>query len=133
MATKYTVKKPFIVVYFILILLGFLLTIGRWYSVVDIDFVVINGVIHSHISNFSLSLIVYLGIGYSWLIYGTKFKYTMLLGVFLIIGNFVCETLMGFMNTTDIVDAIYGTASVLIAFVFLLATYKCGLIPKSNK
>lgn len=105
-----------------------LLTIGRWYSVINSDFVIFNYEIHSHISNLSLSMIAYLGIGYSWLLNGTKFRSIGFLGVLFVFANIICETLMGFMNTTDIIDAVYGTVGVAISFVFLLFTHKYGLI-----
>lgn len=132
MTYKYRVKKPFSIAYLALLFLGVLLTLGRWYSVFNPDFVILNAEVHSHISNLSLSMIAYVGIGYSWLLYGTKFGYITILGAVLIAGNFVCETLMGFMNTTDIVDAVYGTVGVLAAFVYLFFTNKYGLEEKSS-
>ena len=36
---------------------------------------------------------------------------------------------MGFMNTADIMDAIYGTAGTIIGFTYLFFTYKYGLVP----
>lgn len=125
---KYRLKKSFHIGYIILLCLGFLLTIGRWYSVIDTNFVVINAEIHSHISNFSLSMIFYLGLGYIWLLYGVRFKFVVMLGIFAIISNLICETLMGFMNTTDIVDAVYGIAGVVIVFLYLSAVNKYGLV-----
>ncbi|WP_413538871.1 hypothetical protein [Enterococcus malodoratus] len=126
---KYTLKKASWICYFLLLFIGFLLTIGRWLSVPIPDFVVINPEIHSHISNLSLSLIFYLGIGNTWLVTGVKFRSILILGVLLLFGNFVCETLMGFMNTADIMDAIYGTAGTIIGFTYLFFTYKYGLVP----
>lgn len=132
MTYKYSTKKPFSIAYLAVLLLGVLLTLGRWYSVFNPDFVILNTEVHSHISNLSLSMIAYVGIGYSWLLYGTKFGYITTLGAVLIAGNFVCETLMGFMNTTDIVDAVYGTIGVLAAYVYLFFTNKYGLEEKSS-
>lgn len=132
MTYKYSTKKPFSIAYLAVLLLGVLLTLGRWYSVFNPDFVILNAEVHSHISNLSLSMIAYVGIGYSWLLYGTKFGYITTLGAVLIAGNFVCETLMGFMNTTDIVDAVYGTIGVLAAYVYLFFTNKYGLEEKSS-
>lgn len=132
MTYKYRVKKPFSIAYLALLFLGVLLTLGRWYSVFNPDFVILNAEVHSHISNLSLSMIAYVGIGYSWLLYGTRFRFITALGAVLIAGNFVCETLMGFMNTTDIVDAVYGTVGVLAAYVYLLFTNKYGLEEKSS-
>lgn len=130
MLYQYKAKKPFSIIFIALICFGILLTLGRWYSVFKNDFVIINSEIHSHISNLSLSMIVYVGIGYSWLLYGSKFRFIIILGVFLIVANFVCETLMAFMNTTDIIDAIYGTVGVLTAYIYLFLTNKYGLEEK---
>lgn len=130
MTYKYRIKKPFLIGYLVLIFIGIALTLGRWYSVLDHGFVIFNAEVHSHISNLSLSMIAYVGIGCSWLLYGTKFTFIMTLGALLIAGNFVCETLMGFMNTTDIVDAIYGAVGVLAAYIYLFFTNKYGLEEK---
>lgn len=132
MSYKYSAKKPFHIAYLALVLICFLLTLGRWYSVFDPDFVVISEEVHSHISNLSLSMIAYVGIGYSWLLSGIKFRFIIALGVILIAGNFFCETLMGFMNTTDIIDAIYGTFGILAAYVYLFFTNKYGLVERSS-
>lgn len=132
MAYKYSTKKLFSRTYLVLISLCILLTLGRWYSVFNHDFVLLNAEIHSHISNLSLSMIAYTGIGYSWLLSGMKFRFIIALGALLIAGNFVCETLMGFMNTADIIDAIYGTAGVLAAYLFLFFTNKYGLVKRSS-
>ena len=126
---KYSPKKTFTIGFKILLCIGILLAIGRWFSIFNNGFVIINAEIHSHVSNLSLSMIVYLGIGYSWLLSGVKFRFIVILGVFLITSNFICETLMGFMNTTDIIDAVYGTIGIAIVFVFLFVTNKNVLIP----
>lgn len=116
-------------IYSILFFIGVLLTIGRWFSVYDNNFIMINKTFHYSVSNVSLSLLLYLGVGRLWLITGTKFSRIIILGLFIIISNFICETVMGFMNTTDIMDAIYGTMGTSIAFIFLYLTNKYGLIP----
>nr|WP_305144948.1 hypothetical protein [Anaerotignum propionicum] len=126
---KYSSTKSFSIGFAVLICIGFLLTLARWYSVFNNDFVIINSEIHSHISNLSLSLIAYLGIGYSWLLLDVKFRFIEILGMAMIAGNFICETLMGFMNTPDIIDAIYGTMGIVVAFLFLAITKKYGLMP----
>lgn len=130
MTYKYRLKKPFLIGYLVFIFIGIALTLGRWYSVFEPGFVIFNAEVHSHISNLSLSMIAYVGIGCSWLLYGTKFGFIMILGALLIAGNFVCETLMGSMNTTDIVDAIYGAVGVLAAYIYLFFTKKYGLEAK---
>ena len=121
-------KKITIIGYTILIIIGILLTIVRWVSIFNNDIVIINAEINSHISNFSLSLILYLGIGYSWLLFGVKFYKIIFLGLFLIIANLVCEIFMGFINTPDIIDAIYGIIGIIITFIFLIIVNKYGII-----
>ena len=129
---KFEVRKPFLVVYSLLLFLGLALTIGRWYSQ-STDFVIVNSYINSHISNFSLSLISYLGIGFMWLMEGVKFRSIVFLGIVYVIGNLLCETLMTFLNTPDIVDAYFGFLGTLIAFIYLLITKRFGLMPTRQK
>ena len=125
---KYSPKKPTIIVYMILICIGLLLTIGRWVSVFNNDFVIFNDEINSHISNLSLSLLIYLTVGYLLLLLGVRFQIIIILGVFLIVANLISETFIGFMNTPDIIDAIYGIIGISVAFLFLFVTNKFGLI-----
>lgn len=100
----------------------------RWANVFNDNIIVINPEITSHISNFSLSLLFYLGVGSQWLTLGKKFRSVIILGAFMIIANFICETLMGFTNTTDIIDALYGTVGILLVFVYLYYLNKNRLI-----
>ena len=75
-------------------------------------------------------MIAYAGIGYTWLLFGRKFHSVIILGALFIAGNFVCETLLDFLNTTDIVDAIYGTVGVLAVFIYLFFLNKYGLVER---
>lgn len=120
--------KKFKILLMVLLCIGMILTIVRWVSAFNDNIIVINSEINSHISNLSLSMILYLGIGYSWLINGMKFRYIVILGVILSAGNLLCETLMGFMNTTDIVDAIYGIIGISVSFVYLFVLNNYGLL-----
>lgn len=131
MTYRYRAKRPFQIAYLVLILIGVLLTLGRWYSVFDPGFTVVNGEVHSHISNLSLSMVVYVGIGYSWLLFGRRFHSIAALGLFLIGGSFVCETLLGAVNTPDVTDALYGTAGALAAHVYLALLHRYGLMERS--
>ena len=125
---KFTVKKPFYITHIILCCVCLLLTLGRWYSIFDSDFVLINAEIHSHMSNLVLSMMFYLGAGYAWLLVGVKFRFIALLGIFVTISNVVCEIFMGFMNTADIIDAIYGTVGTVIIYLYLIIINKYGLV-----
>ncbi len=124
---KFKAKRVTNIVFYSLILLGFLLTILRWISAFNSHIMVINEEINSHISNLSLSLIVYLGIGFTWTLQGIKFKKVFVLGIIIILANILCETVMGFMNTPDIIDAIYGVIGTIIGFCFLALSKRYGL------
>ncbi|MBZ2175608.1 hypothetical protein K8M07_10210 [Schnuerera sp. xch1] len=128
MKIKYKIKKSYKIAQLLLISIGFILTIIRWSNAFNNNVVVINSEITSHISNFSLSLLAYLAIGSSWITSGVKFRFVTVLGIFMIAANFICETLMGFMNTVDIVDAIYGTVGVMLVFIYFYFLNNKGLI-----
>ena len=124
--TKYTPKRLTTIAYVALICIGISLIIGRWYNVFNENFFIISEEINLHISNFSISLIFYLATGYLWLLFGMKIRNIAILGFIIMIANFICETLMTFMNTTDIIDAIYGATGTILGFVFLLLADKYG-------
>ncbi|MBS5969743.1 MAG: hypothetical protein KIB11_11615 [Clostridium perfringens] len=58
----------------------------------------------------------------------TEFRYVIVLGMSLILGNFVYELFLSVINTKDIVDAMYGLAGCLLSFVYLALLKKYGLI-----
>ncbi|RYZ45111.1 MAG: hypothetical protein EOO14_26180 [Chitinophagaceae bacterium] len=82
---------------------------------------------HHHISNFSISFLLYAGIGYLWLLAGVGIKPIMLLGAALILVNLVYEWWLPVLNTRDVVDAYYGVAGTLIAGLFLWLVKAVGL------
>jgi len=129
---KYKLSKPYYIVQLLLLCFGSILTIIRWLNIFNSNFVVINPEINSHISNFSLSLLAYLAIGSTWLTSGVKFRFITILGLFMIVANFICETLMDFMNTVDIIDAIYGTVGIILVFIYLYLLNKHGLVQISS-
>lgn len=128
MNDKLKPKKVTKIVYNYLILFAAILAIIRWISAFNNDIVVINAEINSHISNFVLSLVFYLGVGFTWILKKMTLRKIIILGLFIIIANIICETVMSFMNTTDIIDAIYGIVGTLIGFCYLLVVNKYGLI-----
>ena len=127
MNDKLKPKKVTKIVYNYLILFAAILAIIRWISAFNNDIVVINAEINSHISNFVLSLVFYLGVGFTWILKKMTLRKIIILGLFIIIANIICETVMSFMNTTDIIDAIYGIVGTLIGFCYLLVVNKYGL------
>lgn len=120
-------KKLTKIVYNCLILFVAILGFIRWMSAFNNGIVVINAEINSHISNFALSLVFYLGVGFPWILQEKTFNKIILLGLFIIIANVICETVISFMNTTDILDAIYGIVGTLIGFCYFLVINKYGL------
>ncbi len=129
-SAKYQVKKTFMAGYFLLILVGVFLILSYLFEFFKIGFIKqFTPDFYFHVSNFSISIIFYLGIGYSWMIQGLKFRYIAVLGAAMVIANVACETVMGFMNTTDLVDAVYGIIGTAIGFVYMTLIYKYGLIP----
>lgn len=52
---------------------------------------------------------------------------TEIVGIVIITANVICETIMGFMNTPDIIDAVYGIAGTIISFCFLAVSRRYGL------
>jgi hypothetical protein len=80
-----------------------------------------------HISNFSISYLLYAGIGYFWLMAGVRFKYILGLGTFAIICNLFYELYVDILNTPDIIDAYFGFSGTILAFIFLIITKNNGL------
>jgi hypothetical protein len=132
-AAKYRAKPKIAVGYFILMAMVVLLTVGKWYGAISGNFILLTDEVYSHISNFSLSIIFCLGIGHLWLLYGVKFRNIVIFGLVMIAANFICETLMPFINIIDIMDAVYGTIGVFISITYLFIVKKCGLVEKSVK
>lgn len=104
-----------------------IMVIIRWISAFNNDIVVINEEINSHISNFALSLVFYVGVGYTMILQRNGFGKVIFLGLFIIIANIICETIIGFMNTTDLLDAIYGIVGTFAGSCFLFLAHKYGL------
>lgn len=90
-----------------------------WMNDLNEDIALIHAKIYSHMSNFTISFVMYLGVWYRWLLQKAKFERIASLGLGILLSNVVSETLMGFMNTTDLLDAVYGILTVSMCFSFL--------------
>ena len=108
--------------------LCFLLVIIRWINIFNEDVYVISVAINSHITNFTLSLMMCTLIGYLLLLAGKKHVSTIMVGILLIVVNFIYEIFLPVLNTTDIIDALYGLAGVVISLVYLYFIDKYGFI-----
>ena len=108
--------------------LCFLLVIIRWINIFNEDIYVISVEINSHITNFTLSLMMCTLIGYLLLLVGKKYVSTIMVGTMLTVVNFIYEIFLPILNTTDIIDALYGLVGVVISLVYLYFIYKYGFI-----
>jgi hypothetical protein len=124
---KYKAKTWANVTYCILILAAMGLMIGRWISGLNPAFILLSAEIQMHVSNFALSLIGMLLLGYMGILYGAKVRYLALCGAGILLANVLCETLMTFLNWPDLIDALYGAAGVLVALAYVLLVKKYGL------
>jgi hypothetical protein len=84
---------------------------------------------YTHVSNFSLSYVLYAGIGFLWLIIGVPLRFLVLAGLVLIAANLVYELFLPVLNTRDPVDAVYGIAGTLLALLWLVVVRRFGLVP----
>ena len=112
----------------LIFVLCFLLVIIRWINIFNEDVYVISVAINSHITNFTLSLMMCTLIGYLLLLAGKKYVSIIMVGLLLIVVNFIYEIFLPFLNTTDIIDALYGLVGVVISLVYLYFIDKYGFI-----
>ena len=86
----------------------------------------------SHISNFSISLILVLVAGFIGGIQNKSIKGAYIVASLLIVANLVYELFLPFINTMDIIDAYYGIVGSLVPFLFLIPYQEFGIINNPN-
>ena len=104
----------------------FVLGIVRWINIFNENVFVITKEINSHITNFTISLMLCTLIGYLLLCYRKKYSTIMIIGLILISTNLIYETILPFINTIDLIDAVYGILGVIISLIYLLFLDKKG-------
>ena len=82
---------------------------------------------YSHVSNFSLSFMLYAGVGFLWLMMGVSLRKLTLAGLALVVAYVVYEFLIPVLNTCDPADAAYCVVGTLLAFVWLWGIKRFGL------
>ncbi len=107
-------------------LLCFILGIIRWINIFNENVFVITKEINSHITNFTISLMLCTLIGYLLLCYRKKYWIIVIVGLVLISINLIYETIFPFINTVDLIDAVYGVVGVIISLIYLLFINKKG-------
>lgn len=98
----------------------------RWINIFNENVLVVNEVINSHITNFTISVLLCILMGYLLLVFGKKYSSNIIIGIFLILANFIYEVFLPILNTTDIIDAVYGLIGVLFSLVYLYYISKNG-------
>lgn len=104
----------------------FVLGIVRWINIFNENVFVITKEINSHITNFTISLMICTLIGYLVLCYKKKYSTTIKIGLVIIIMNLIYETILPLINTIDFIDAIYGIIGVIISLLYLYYIDKKG-------
>ena len=109
----------------------FILVVIRWINIFNSYIFVINETINSHITNFTLSVLLCVLIGYLLQLFGKKYNSNIIVGMVIILSNFIYEIFLPILNTTDIVDAVYGLVGTIISLIYLYIFSKYGF--KTNK
>ncbi|SEG67820.1 hypothetical protein [Sphingobacterium lactis] len=86
---------------------------------------------HLHISNFAIAYLLISGIGFLWLIVGLRFWKVLLLGIAVVLFNYLYEYVLPWLNTRDALDAHYGFWGSLLAIVEMFLISRYGL--RENK
>ena len=81
----------------------------------------------SHISNLSISYILYTTAGFVWIQQGVPFKFVRFLGIAILLANLIYEIWIPFINTPDIIDAAYGAVGTALGYLFLAMMRKYGV------
>ena len=108
------------------------LTVIRWLDIFNADIYVINETVNSHITNFTLSLLLCTFIGYLLLSGGKKYISNAVIGILLIIANFIYELLLPVLNTRDVIDALYGLAGVTVSLIYLFVISRYGFVKEKQ-
>lgn len=82
-----------------------------------------------HISNFSISFGLVIGVGLIMLLIGESLKHVLIFVLLVIVTNFIYELFLTIINTKDIIDAYYGLVGCLLAFPILIIVKNKGLLP----
>ena len=109
----------------------FILVVIRWINIFNSYIFVINETINSHITNFTLSVLLCVLIGYLLQLFGKKYNSNIIVGMVIILSNFIYEIFLPILNTTDIVDAVYGLVGTITSLIYLYIISKYGF--KTNK
>lgn len=124
---KYAPKFITALGYLFLLIMALVLFFGRSFEVIRINtLLIVLPDFYNHISNFSISFLIYITVGYVGLMFGISTKQLIVIGLLILIVNLIFEFLIPILNTPDKTDAIYGIFGVLFALIFLSFAKKFG-------
>lgn len=127
---KYNIKTKYLIIYMVLIVFSGFLVICRWINHIEPYVKILPEYVLSHITNFALCLMLLLIIGYIILMCGGKVKAVTIIAIVIVVINIVYECFLPFLNTSDIVDAIFGVCGTVVAYVYLMILKRNGLTVK---
>ena len=127
---KYEVKKIYLVIYLCTIILSWLLFFIRLLNWFVPALQLLPDYILLHVTNFSLSLMVLVALGFAVLIFGGGMKAVTVIGLLIAAFNLGYELVFPILNIPDFADAVAGFLGIAIAYAFLLSLKRNGLMPK---
>ena len=81
---------------------------------------------YSHVSNFSLSFMLYAGAGFAALLGEVPMRRLAWIGLAFVLANVVYELFLPLLNTRDPIDAVYGVVGTLLGFAWLWVIHRFG-------
>lgn len=115
--------------YFLLLIVSMLLFFGKKFPSLEIKPLLnILPDFYNHISNFTLSLLIYITVGYVGLMAGMKTKHLIIIGILFVLLNLIIELFISILNTPDTIDAVYGIVGTILGLIFLLIAKKYGFV-----
>ena len=125
---KYVPKMWTALSYLVIILFAMTLFLGRNFQFWRWDFFLNwDPDFYSHISNFSISILIFITMGYVGLMFGINTRQILIVGILIILANLFVEFLIPFLNTQDGMDAVFGVIGVVMGLGYLILARRYGM------
>lgn len=126
---KYLPKIGTSIGYFLLLIASIFLFFGKKFPSLEIKPLLnILPDFYNHISNFTLSFLIYITVGYVGLMAGMKSKHLIIIEILFVLLNLIIEFFISILNTPDMIDAVYGIFGTIVGLIFLLIAKKYGFV-----
>lgn len=119
-------KKITTITLLAIFIICFIFIVLRWINCFNDNIYVITELINSHITNFTISLMLCTLVGYLMLSMESKYRYVIIFGILIVVCNLIYEILLPILNTIDIIDALYGIIAVVLSLIYLFFIDKYG-------